>query len=389
MREFKLKSQFEPRSQFLSILDVLRGVAIGAVFLFHSLGAAYGKFHLPWRGLLPNFSNAGSLVFLSPLSFGFTGVAIFFVISGFCIHLSYISDVHWTWSNFVKKRLLRIYPAYFLALFFLLVSPFLMYPITPQLMGWQLTTHILAIHNIKKETCFGINPSFWSLAVEIQLYLLYPILLQLRNKMGWKKTLIILGILELFIRSTTLLTDLFLHREPYHVLILSPFAYWFSWSLGAYVCDCWKKNQKSFLDKFNVFWIGCFSFISIFFRPLIPFTFVLVALTTATFLYQYLVSSHKEIRNQILKKIQNHLALLGLVSYSFYLFHQPLLASTHKIVNRFLPNIFIPSFFMFLLMMLWYPIILVASYLIFTLIEKPFIQFARKPNLGSPLIKRH
>ena len=262
-----------------------------------------------------------------------------------------------------------------------------MYPIPLDSLGWQITSHVLAIHNFGKETYWGINPSFWSLAVEIQLYLLYPVLLQLIKKLGWTKTLAILGVLEIVIRSTTLLAELFFHREPYHFLIASPFAYWFSWSLGAYICDCWKKNRKSFLDKFSVFGMGWFSFGSIFFRPLMPFTFVLVALTTATFLCQYLARSHNEIKNQVLITIQSHLAFLGLVSYSFYLFHQPLLASTYKITHWVLPNIFIPSFFMFLLMMLWYPAILVASYLIFTFIEQPFIELARKPKPSSPIIQ--
>ena len=74
-------------------LDVLRGVAILAVYLFHLYGWTFGRDKLPWLGLWRDYSKVPSqeyLVFCA-YSFGYLGVTLFFVLSGFCIHLSFLN----------------------------------------------------------------------------------------------------------------------------------------------------------------------------------------------------------------------------------------------------------------------------------------------------------
>ena len=106
----------------LEIIDLLRGVAILAVFLFHCLGASFGFSQLPWNGLFPGLKVSATFFALLPCSYGWAGVALFFVISGFCIHLSHIRSGEKGFGRFFVRRFFRIYPAYLvcvLAFFFI------------------------------------------------------------------------------------------------------------------------------------------------------------------------------------------------------------------------------------------------------------------------------
>jgi peptidoglycan/LPS O-acetylase OafA/YrhL len=142
------------------------------VLLVHCLGTAVGYDQLPWLkgSWLPDFQVSKLFLFLLPLSLGWAGVAAFFVISGFCIHLSFARNPNW--RNFWLRRCFRIYPAYFFALLlFALLFPWSR--IHWNLSGIaQLGSHLLLIHNYNDRSYFGISPAFWSIAVEVQLYLL-------------------------------------------------------------------------------------------------------------------------------------------------------------------------------------------------------------------------
>ncbi len=99
---------------------MLRAVAILSVFLLHWFGQAYGTDHLNWNGLLRDPASAPSTSFIAffPLSFGWMGVPLFFVISGFCIHASALKNNELRVGRFFWRRFWRIYPPYLAALIF-------------------------------------------------------------------------------------------------------------------------------------------------------------------------------------------------------------------------------------------------------------------------------
>jgi peptidoglycan/LPS O-acetylase OafA/YrhL len=75
--------------KYFDFLDQIRGFAIVSVVFYHILGTVCSRSQFPWgTSWLRDFSVPKSFLLLSPLSFGHIGVAIFFVVSGFCIHLS-------------------------------------------------------------------------------------------------------------------------------------------------------------------------------------------------------------------------------------------------------------------------------------------------------------
>jgi peptidoglycan/LPS O-acetylase OafA/YrhL len=64
--------------EHLPFLDGIRGVAILAVFLYHSLGASFGLYQLPWAGMFRDFDTSRSYLLLYPFTYGFAGVAVLF-----------------------------------------------------------------------------------------------------------------------------------------------------------------------------------------------------------------------------------------------------------------------------------------------------------------------
>jgi peptidoglycan/LPS O-acetylase OafA/YrhL len=155
----------------MPVLDGIRGIAILAVLLFH--------FMVPENkdGLV---NSIVSWVF----SYGALGVDLFFVLSGFLITgilYDARTDEHY-FRNFYMRRLLRIFPLYY----GVLVIIFLVLPLIPALRGselsgltayqawaWLYAVNIyLAIHD---GWVLSYIEHFWSLAVEEQFYLIWPL----------------------------------------------------------------------------------------------------------------------------------------------------------------------------------------------------------------------
>jgi peptidoglycan/LPS O-acetylase OafA/YrhL len=276
-----------------------------------------------------------------PLNFGSRGVAIFFVVSGFCIHLSFQQQGR-KYSHFFIRRFFRIYPAYLAAVLlfvFLFPKTSLNFSGASAHESWkQLIYHLLLIHNFSGGTFMGINASFWSLAIEVQLYLLYPILLFLVARLGWKQTLLLLGITESIIDIVKPVVVFNAISKPHfldqyfpgvsNVLMCiydlgrSPLAYWFSWSLGAVIADYYLQNKPQPLANVPpMTWIGCIV-ICFLFRPLSEFMFMMGCLLTATILSRLLRDGIKITPH---RRGWKFLGKIGIWSYSLYLLHQPIL----------------------------------------------------------------
>ena len=146
-------------------LDGLRALACLAVFGVHfqqtvSLTGSIGPFDLA------RFLENGN-----------TGVALFFILSGFLLSLPFWRSLERAepaprWRTFWIKRAARILPAYFLCLT-LLVLHNRLWEQTGE--GTNLLLHYLLLFNYSPQHIFAINPPFWTLAVEVQFYALLPL----------------------------------------------------------------------------------------------------------------------------------------------------------------------------------------------------------------------
>jgi peptidoglycan/LPS O-acetylase OafA/YrhL len=150
--------------RYLTQLDALRGIAVLVVMVSHSNG------------------NVPSLHLGAVFHYGWTGVDLFFVLSGFLITgilLRTRSDPDY-FSNFYARRVLRIWPLYFclLAFCFLVVpgiQPQLRPTVAEQCHPWQ--TYLFFVQNliVPRSGTFGPLQLTWSLCVEEQFYLVWPL----------------------------------------------------------------------------------------------------------------------------------------------------------------------------------------------------------------------
>jgi peptidoglycan/LPS O-acetylase OafA/YrhL len=332
-------------SRHIILIDYLRGIAIISVFLYHCLGSAYGVTSLPWEWLRRGFTAPASFIALLPIHFGFLGVPMFFVISGFCIHLSFRQQGQ-EWISFFIRRFFRIYPAYLLTLLV-----FLLFRAHSIQEAWfQFKYHALLIHNFDPATEWGVNGALWTIAVEVQLYLVYPLLLWFVCRFGWKRTLTILAACEIFLDlwddalyqimaySGHISPSLLWRVSPIvdHFIKPSPLGYWFSWSLGAYTADAFMQGRQLPLARSSMpFWVFLI-IVSYFTVLLAPFPFLLYALLTTKIFSKCLTPA-----NELSQESNPWLRLLrrtGLYSYSIYLIHAPLLESLAGFLRDLCPR---------------------------------------------------
>lgn len=150
-----------PASHFAG-LDPLRLAAALVVLGFHALETA------DWSGGLWSHGGWGLL------RAGWVGVDVFFVISGLVIGSSAMRGVDrggaWR-TGYWRRRLARIVPLYLLTsvVFLLAVDAS---AVTGPGGIRQALSHLFFVHNLWPETLATINPPSWSLANEMQFYLL-------------------------------------------------------------------------------------------------------------------------------------------------------------------------------------------------------------------------
>ena len=213
-------------------LDAMRGGAALAVVTYHALGVAQQTAWFGWEWWLPLLT--GYLV-----HYAFAGIYLFFVISGFCIHLHWaktraagVKNPVINFGSFWKQRVRRLYPPYFVALALYLVYLASKQPL--EVTGfylWDVLLHLFMLHNLDPRTTYTINGAFWTLAVEEQLYLAYFLLLFLRIRYGWARTLL----LCFSARIVWVILGRGLSQSlGFHIPITEAAATnWFIWALGA------------------------------------------------------------------------------------------------------------------------------------------------------------
>jgi peptidoglycan/LPS O-acetylase OafA/YrhL len=168
----------------LDFIDGLRGLAILLVILRHYYFAVN-------TGGWPRWADAMQL--------GYLGVHLFLILSGFCIAWAYVGPSARTfdWRDFFKRRAARILPAYYVAL---TISIILALPMPIDVLFWQTLSHITMTHNFFAKTVLALNSPFWSLALECQLYIVFPMLLFGYKKFGLALTLVLTFCIQMIYR---------------------------------------------------------------------------------------------------------------------------------------------------------------------------------------------
>jgi peptidoglycan/LPS O-acetylase OafA/YrhL len=191
----------------LAYIDGLRAIAALMVLATHAWvfsGAPALSFHV----------GAATIVLGSIPAIGNIGVNLFLVLSGFCLTWPFLNDPTYrdrtSISKFWVRRVQRIVPAYYASIVVvigILVSEQVLYSkgIWPQrgpagATPGDLWQHLFFVHNFSVEHVSSINGSYWSLALEFQLYLLFPLFYEMLRRWGAVPLLIAVLCMQLAVR---------------------------------------------------------------------------------------------------------------------------------------------------------------------------------------------
>lgn len=301
-------------------VDGLRALAVIPVILFH----------------------AGFEVF----SGGFVGVDVFFVISGYLITTIIINELEagkFSVVNFYERRARRILPALFFIL--LCTLPFAWLWLTPPNMR-DFSQSLVAVATFSSNILFLLESGYfdtsaelkpllhtWSLAVEEQYYIFFPLMLMAAWRFGRRWVLAML--ITVFIASFAFGQWAAYHRPSAAFFLLPPRG----WELliGAFIAIY--LQRRDFLPSFqlnqilSLIGVGLILYATFAFDKNTPFpTFYTLVPTVGAGLIIFNAVSGTIVN----RMLSNQLMVgIGLISYSAYLWHQPIFALLrHRMLNE-------------------------------------------------------
>lgn len=209
--------------KYFTNLDAIRFVAAAMVYGQHALGNSFAKLNL---GIV--FTRT-----VAVMCNGGTGVAIFFVLSGFLITyflvLEYDNTGKINIQKFYLRRVLRIWPLYYAVLLF----TFIVYPLLKTIvhLNHQLCSNILYhisflsnfdVINVEK-LCPGNDAlsqnTTWSVSVEEQFYLFWPVIFIMTPKKIWLYVVLLISGISLWFRMVNISDNEILYFHTISVLI--------------------------------------------------------------------------------------------------------------------------------------------------------------------------
>lgn len=288
----------------LAFLDGLRGLAAIWVLLFH-LGA--GGQIVTLLALLPAWLD------IALIDWGYLGVAVFFVLSGFVIALSVGDtpvDGHYL-RRFVMRRSIRLDLPYWASIAITLAVLTAKATLRPGAPTPRVGIGNLLAHMVYLQDLLGlpeINEVYWTLCFEIQFYLLFGALLLLSTwSSGDNRTSRARGIVFTGAALVALAWPLF---PTLHLRGLS-LTHWYGFLLGALVC--W-----SLTGRMATRWLGLYValLLGVWWKTREDFTMACI-LTAAVI---HTVGTAGRLATALHGRL---VQFLGRISYSLYLLHIP------------------------------------------------------------------
>jgi peptidoglycan/LPS O-acetylase OafA/YrhL len=152
-----------------------------------ALAAIYVVLHHIWITTYPDYPRNSGPIQVGWMAYGQVAVAVFIVVSGFSLSIAPASH-GWRLSGgvgtFVRRRAWRILPTYWAAL---ALSCIVFGLITPAQTGHDVSLKAILVHGVLVQDVINSpkpNGAFWSIAVEWQIYFLFPLFLLIRRRLG-------------------------------------------------------------------------------------------------------------------------------------------------------------------------------------------------------------
>jgi peptidoglycan/LPS O-acetylase OafA/YrhL len=340
-----------PNTYYRADIDGIRAIAILLVVLFHA--------NIPF------------------LTGGYIGVDVFFVLSGYLITSTINKEMEektFSFKQFYLRRIRRIIPVLvFVLLTITIPACAFLFADDLEIFARTLIHSLLSTNNFyiyeNQKNYFADDSDLiillhtWSLSVEEQFYLLWPVLLLLMHRL-LNNVQRLVGITLLFILFI-LLSIYLTKNNPTGAYFLLP-ARVFELAMGAGLAMYWTrlpvltKTQNSFVSVVGLLLIVASAFIlnkeSVFPGPnaLAP------CLGTAFLIFSGKENNQKGIVNILLQN--KFLVQIGLISYSMYLWHWPIFTFIKYFGVSLDGGIRIGAF----------AVLFILSYLSWRFIEQPF-----------------
>jgi peptidoglycan/LPS O-acetylase OafA/YrhL len=354
-------------------LDGLRGIAILLVMSFHYIN----------NQLLNSLHPLGKAL-CKITSFGWVGVDLFFVLSGFLIGSILIrtKGSKKFFSTFYIRRLVRIVPNYYLLLIlFVFVQSLPYFSENYMLTGNQtipIVSYFVMLHNLYMANMDnmgnGILSISWSIGIEEQFYLIFPLIVYL-IKDSWLPVILVAAII-----GASIVRMHFDHWIPRYVLLPARMD---SISMGVLVA-CLHKNHKfdTFVKKYLYviiaillidialcsYWYALYNDLGVIKHTLfaIAFAVCMVLALAKTPVYSMLL------RNRTL-------CWIGTISYSLYLFHYFILALFHHIIGN-TRGVVIDNPLDLMITLLALALSFAMAWAVFKWVETPMVKWGKKFN---------
>ena len=388
--EVKTKPQIEGVSKRVPQLDGVRGLAIALVLIWH--------FYATMKG--PPLLNAFQFFLKQILSLSWSGVDLFFVLSGFLIGGILIDQkgAKNYFQVFYFRRACRILPMYFLLLIAFMIFSNIFHDQNGAGLKWlfkdafPILAYAAFVQNFFIAATGFAGPNTlaatWSLAIEEQFYIILPFLIRFLPLRLLPITCVSLIILAPVLRTFFILNP---NINPWAAFVLLPSRMdaLLLGVLGAWMVK--KKPVLKFLQDnlsfikilFVIFGVGYLLFslggFAILSLALTPMGYTWLSIFYLLLLLIGLLSQEKWIRTIYTFK---PLRSLGTLSYSIYLFH----LFFHGIFHHFLAHSY-PSFLTAkgpLSTILALIATIIFATLTWFLLEKPVINYSRRMKYTTP-----
>jgi peptidoglycan/LPS O-acetylase OafA/YrhL len=356
-------------------VDGLRTVAVLGVLWVHT-----------W-GFFNNIPLKFGLDFNRFISLGRNGVDLFFVISGFCMFLMYGSKIEKfsfeNFTNFLKKRLFRIAPAFYI----LIAVESCNILFRDEHFPFQdFIYHLLFINIYLPLNLF--SPIYWSLSTEFHFYLIFPLLfLGLKRNKDFLIRVLVLMVICMILRIFLF----YFHRADISVgKTIHDFDIWFrflefGFGIVAAVLfinnkslPAWLLGSRGFLIGLLISFLGRLCSLTELANYFGKQAFILMALSQLIMAFGFglillNVISSPSLYNRILSC--KPFLFLGKISYSMYLWHYLM---SQFIANYIKSRIGISNVSMNISLLLTLAILIPVSWISFKILEEPY--FKRNKN---------
>ena len=341
-------------------LDGIRGVAALFVVLHHC-----------WLLSFPGYPRDTGPWWLGWLIYGHFAVVVFIVLSGFSLS---IAPARSAWQirsvrEFARRRAWRILPPYWAALVFSLAVAWW---IVAQPNTDEPTAKSVAVYGFLVQDIIGSpspNGAFWSIAIEAQLYLLFPLLLLVRRR--WSAAVMLGSMTAIVVMTATLAPH---DRYVDKLMRLTP-QFGALFTVGIVAAGILVASDR--VRQLPWHWLALIAVVPVVLVigsrgsvwTVSNFTWVDLALGPATALLLAGVAVGKPMI--LVRPLESRpLQRLGACSYSLYLTHSPIVVTVHHVLRRLDMEPGIPMFFVTLAIAV--PLAVVFAMWFATLFEIPF-----------------